>query len=320
PLKGRVFFQPAGCLWCPAGNSDGEQGWNYAASFDPATNQWTQHGMPQFGVRNAPVTALLALRPPTYAAQILTATGTLNRAEVAVPFTEFTDLSKSPPTHVVGPQMAFSRWFANHVLLPDGTLVVVGGAKNDGVTVLGGDANPVSPVKETEMYVPGQDPTKGAWQTLAPMSIDRIYHSTALLLPDATVWVAGSVPAVLYSPASPPRQDAVEIFEPPYLFRGPRPVIEQAPAQVTWDETFNVRTPDAKTVTAVMVRTGAVTHVYNPEQRVIELVVENRTPGVITLRAPPDAALAPPGHYMLFLLKPTEKGPVPSVAPILKLA
>ncbi len=320
PLKGDVFFQPAGCLWCPGGVTQGEPAWNSAAAFDVATNTWRTLGMPPTGVRNAPVTVLLGLRPPEYDARILTASGTIGRTYLAVPLAEITDLSVDPPTHTLTESMAEGRWFPSHVILPDGNVLVMGGAKNDGVTVPGSDANPVSPILSTEMFTPALDGMGGTWATLAPMTIPRVYHSTALLLPDGRVWVAGSVPAQLSNPATPPtRAEAIEIFEPPYLFRGPRPLIESAPAAATWGEAMTIRTPDAETVKAVLVRAGTVTHVYNPEQRLIELVVEARGDAQIIARAPPDSAIAPPGHYMLFLMKDTDKGPVPSVASMVRL-
>ncbi len=317
PLKGRVFFQPGGCLWCPGGTEDGEAMWNYAASFDPATNEWEQHDLTVLGVRNAPVSVLLALRPPAYEAKILTATGTLNRMGLATPLTEITDLSVDPPTHTLSDPMTDARWFANHVLLPDGNVVVVGGARQDGVLLMGSDSNDVAPVRSTELF----SPETGLWSTLAPMSVPRVYHSTALLLPDGRVWVAGSVPGVVSNPVAPGQHEtAIEIFEPPYLFRGDRPVIESAPRHVGWDAEMTIRTPDAAVVTPVLVRTGTVTHVNNPEQRLIELVVKERADGALVAISPPDAALAPPGYYMLFLMKDTKDGPVPSVSTMVHIA
>ncbi len=321
PLQGHVYYQPAGCLWCPGGNSEGEVGWNDAASFDPATNQWTTHDAPLLGVRNSPVTGLLPLRPPEYDARMLTAAGTLGRTGVGTAMAEITDLSTGSPTHTLIDSMAEGRWFPSHVSLPDGTMLVVGGAKQDGVLALGTDSVEATPVLRTELFQPSEDGLSGTWRTLAPITIPRVYHSTALLLPDGRVVVGGSVPNHVANPLThPTRQKALEIFEPPYLFRGPRPVIESAPATTTWGATFVVETPDASHVDAVLVRAGTVTHVYNPEQRLIELVVADRGEGQLTLQAPPHAALAPPGHYMLFLLKDTPDGPVPSVASMLRIS
>ncbi|MGQ0535395.1 MAG: galactose oxidase-like domain-containing protein [Methanobacteriota archaeon] len=325
PLAGHVFFQPAGCLWCPGGNTDAEATWNFAASFDPATNEWATHDRAVFGVRNAPVTVMLPLRPPEYEARILVATGTLARGGAATPFAEITDLSTSPPSATPAAPMREGRWFANHVLLPDGNVMVVGGAKNDGVLVPGSDANPVSPVLGVELFDPLEtDPQTGLpglWRSLAPIETPRVYHSTALLLPDGRVWVAGTVPAQASTVvAERPHTTMVDVYEPPYLFRGVRPVIGSAPAEAAWGERFEVGTTDAADVASVvLVRTGAVTHVYNPEQRLIELVVAERGSDRLVVEAPPDANLAPPGTYMLFLLADRGSGVVPSVATMLQI-
>lgn len=326
PLQGDVFFQPGGCLWCPSGESDGEAAWNFAQSFDVESNTWTQHSLSVLGARQAPITALLALRPPEYSAKILTASGTIQRGFAATPTSEITDLSVVPPTHTLSGDMNEGRWFSNHVLLPDGTVLAVGGAKYDGVLLTGGDANDVAPVLNAELFDPdapasGPGRARGDWRTLAPMTVARVYHSTALLLPDGRVWVAGSVPATVATPAGEtPSEDRNEIFEPPYLFRGDRPAISDAPAAATWGEGFTVKTPDVERIEqVVLVRSGSVTHVYNPEQRLIELVVESRGDGTLSVRAPPNADLAPPGTYMLFLLAKNDAGLVPSVATVLQI-
>lgn len=321
PLAGQVLYQPAGCLWCPGGASEEEAGWSITATFDPGSESWTTHDMALAGARNAPVTAMLPLRPPDYDAHLLTAAGTLQRGGLGTPLAEITDLTGSTPTHHVAEPMEEGRWFPSHVILPDGDILVTGGAKQDGVLLTGSDNAEQTAVLTTELFTPSEDGLSGTWETLAPMKIPRVYHSTSLLLPDGRVLMAGSVPATVQNPATgQPREKGIEIFEPPYLFRGERPLIEEAPTRISWDEPFTIRTADADDVSElVLVRAGSVTHVYNPEQRLIELEVQERGDGTITAMAPPDAALAPPGSYMLFLLEETALGPVPSVAAMVGL-
>jgi hypothetical protein len=75
----------------------------------------------------------------------------------------------------------------------------------------------------------------------------RLYHTTALLLPDARVMVAGHDGA-LNMPPFDTSQYELELFSPPYLF-GPdgapavRPAIGRAPASVLYGATFAVDTP-----------------------------------------------------------------------------
>ena len=102
------------------------------------------------------------------------------------------------------------------------------------------------------------------------MSHYRLYHTTALLLPDARVLVAGSG-----EPAATGLTDdlTAEIFSPPYLFNADgtpatRPVISSVPAKLTYGAAFTVRTASAAEITKVMlVRLSAVTHAFNMNQR-----------------------------------------------------
>ena len=91
------------------------------------------------------------------------------------------------------------------------------------------------PLRSAEIW----DPKTGKWKKLAKAAVDRCYHSTAVLLPDATVLNAGGGE---YSPNNDGNPNPVadthhdaQIFSPPYLFlangmRADRPVITSAPA------------------------------------------------------------------------------------------
>ena len=71
---------------------------------------------------------------------------------------------------------------------------------------------------------------------------------------------------------------------------------------VGYGATFEVTTPDAAQIASVvLVRPGAATHAFDMEQRLVGLsyTVGN---GVLTVTAPPNGNIAPPGYYMLFVL------------------
>jgi hypothetical protein len=196
--------------------------------------------------------------------------------------------------------MQFPRAYHNATLLPDGTVLVTGG----GASSLPADvANAVLPV---EVW----SPTTLTWTTLASMSAPRLYHSEATLLPDARVLISGggrfnndSIPAYQYN---------AEFFAPPYLFKGPRPVITSAPATAPYGGTFTVTTPDAGSITKVsLVRYGAVTHGLNFSQRFLPLAFTLSGGNSLTVTAPANSYLAPPGNYLLFILN---NAGVPSVA------
>jgi len=88
-----------------------------------------------------------------------------------------------------------------------------------------------------------------------------------------------------------------------YLFKGPRPVIAAVPEKVTYGQTFDVGTPDAGAVTmACFMAPSATTHSFNMQQRYIGLKIGDKAANSLTMEAPPNANIAPPGYYMLFLL------------------
>jgi len=147
------------------------------------------------------------------------------------------------------------------------------------------------------------------------METPRLYHSNALLLPDARVLVLGAG-RFLCSCPDPTDQLSAEIYSPPYLFKGSRPVITSAPTLIGYGSTISVQTPDASRIASVsLIRFGAVTHTFNMDQRYLPL---SFTAGAASLnvQTPVNSNVAPPGYYMLFIV---DTNGVPSVATILSL-
>lgn len=153
----------------------------------------------------------------------------------------------------------------------------------------------------------------GLWATLAPMRVPRVYHSTALLLPDGRVLSAGGG----NGPGGIDHPDA-EVYSPPYLFKGPRPTIRSAPTSVGYGERFLIWTSQAASVARVtLVRLSSVTHSYNQNQRFNDLSATiERVSGGVHVRVPASRNECPPGHYMLFIL---DGAGVPSVARIIQI-
>lgn len=217
--------------------------------------------------------------------------------------TTFTlDTTQSSPAWVQTPSMSYPRTFFNLVTLPDDSVLAVGGEtdKNGG--------NIANAVYAAELW----SPQTHVWATMASMHTPREYHSTALLLPDGRVLVSGMGADF----GNVPDEKTAEFFSPPYLFKGPRPVITQAPAQIQYGTNFFVATPDGATIaSATLIRTGAVTHFFDQNTRFTPVTFQQTTGG-LTLSAPANAILAPPGHYMLFIVN---SNGVPSVAPIVQV-
>jgi len=211
------------------------------------------------------------------------------------------DMTQPSPAWRQVASMAQARAFHNSTLLPDGTVIVTGG----GSTLDGHDVTKA--VFAAELW----SPTTETWRTLASASVPRLYHSTALLLPDGRVLSAGSG-----NDSGAVDQTRGQIFSPPYLFKGPRPTITLAPDVIAYGGPFSVQTPDAASIASVsLIRLGAVTHAFDEDQRFLPLAF-TASPGALSIQAPANANLAPPGYYMLFLVG---SNGVPSVASFVRL-
>lgn len=254
---------------------------------------------------------LLALEPPDYQARVLVMGGAGVNPEVitqttpAVATAEILDLSGTDPAWRETQPMTHARVLADATLLPDGTVVVTGGSASGRSDVA---REPVLPIERF-------DPATETWEPMCELAVPRLYHSTALLLPDGRVLVMGKDEPFNPDPFHYPERRG-EAFSPPYLFAGPRPSITTAPAQVGYGSAFPVGTPDAEVVDAArLLRPGSVTHGFNMEQRLVGMEIVARAAGTITVASPPSPNLAPPGWYMLFLLR----AGVPSVGQFLRL-
>jgi hypothetical protein len=197
---------------------------------------------------------------------------------------------------------AFPKWLqprhnANTVILPDGKLLTIGG--NRAATTYD------DPLFQTEMYSTAATET-GQWQAMAPHAIQAAYHSSAILLPDATVLLSQDD---LDHSAAAAAQHKAQIYSPPYLFQGRRPKINNVPTSVSRGQSFDVGT-DRDVASAVLVAPGATTHGNDMHQRAVRLPVQLGSRG-LTATVPNSAGTVPSGYYMLFVL---DSGGIPSVA------
>lgn len=218
----------------------------------------------------------------------------------------YTKIDLSSPTTVWGSDLQLplksgqaqptQRIHPNVVLLPDGTVLVAGGA-------------PVS--EPCWLY----DPSTLSWQEMDELNHERRYHSFALLLPTAEVMACGG------RGQNTAGESVIEVFRPPYLFRGPQPTITGvAPDPIHHGSTFTIQTPNAAQIAMVtLVRPMAVTHQTDSEQRVIPIAFSMTAAGTLTATGPSPMhphGLAPRGWYMLFVI---DNNGVPSKAKFVHL-
>jgi Domain of unknown function (DUF1929) len=222
------------------------------------------------------------------------------------------DLNQANPQWQDAGSMSSPRRHLNSTILPDGQVLITGGTRGGGFV----NIDPGLAVRAAEVW----NPATGDWTTLASNSKMRVYHSVSLLLPDGTVLHGASGDAKAIQPGGAivdvPNEENHEIFSPPYLFKGARPTISSAPATVAYGQEFAVATPNAAQITDVRwIRLGTVTHAFDMGQRANTLTFTRTATGV-QVTAPASSNLAPPGHYMLFVLN---RNGVPSEGKVVRV-
>lgn len=213
------------------------------------------------------------------------------------------DMTAANPQWKLVQSMNFPRRRHNMVILADGQVMAVGGTRRaddvgDPLTLPGA-------VYEGEIWNPATE----QWAVTAPMAVDRMYHSSAVLLPDGRVLTAGGEYGGRYT---------AQIFSPPYLFKGARPVINAAPSSAGYGAglPIDVGISDGSTISGVaLLGLNAVTHAFDHNQRYVPLSF-TQAGATVNAMAPLNANYAPPGYYMLVVKD--SKG-VPSVAKFIRI-
>ena len=250
PLYPRMHVLPNGKVFFSGSTA---QSW----TFDPSNQSWTAGPTTNYGnTRTYGSSVLLPLTPANgYTPKVLI----LGGASPSTATTELIDLSAASPKWVYGPSMIQPRIEMNATILPNGKILTSGGSQidEDGTTAS----------LKAELYDPTVGAT-GAFTSAGSNTYPRLYHSNTILLPDATVLMAGSNPHQgTYDPH-------MEIYSPPYLFNSngtlaTRPAITSVtPGVIGYNSAFQVQTPDAANISSVvLIRAGAVTHSFDMDQR-----------------------------------------------------
>ena len=230
--------------------------------------------------------------------------------------------STSPNWQATGPRTLIDpgpppsspkRTNVNAVLLPTGEVAVVGGMRD-----IAND--PGSAVHEIELYRADTD----SWVTLpaaANTAAPRSYHSTALLMPDGRVWIAGSnmkcnwsfhdvasyppptLPTNAQDDAIDHRDLRIEVFEPWYCGRPDRPTFTLPSIDASWGFQLQIDTAEAVAISrVVLVRCGSATHSFDPDQRLVVVTHSLISQSRIAASIPDNPNLLPPGYYLLFIL------------------
>jgi hypothetical protein len=305
PLYAHLFLMMDGRIFFDGGRMDDD------LQVDPCIIDFTHHpihtvvvpGGSGGGMRNQSASVLM---PPAQDQKVMLIgggpAGKPNKTD-AIDNVDIVDLKDPNPHFVPGTPLNFPRLHLNAILLPDRTIFVTGGSLKQ-------EDAPLARL-QSEIY----DPATGVWSLTAVSTVPRLYHSTALLLPDGRVVAAGGNPdggAHVKWDQDPEEEMRLEIYSPPYLFRGPRPSITAVLEQWNYGQTAKISSPDAGTLRwAHLIRNCITTHSFDGSQRLVDLPITAQANGMVNVTVTNDRNIAPPGWYMLFLVN---NASVPSAA------
>ena len=208
------------------------------------------------------------------------------------------------------------------VYLPDGTLWM-GNGVGYGTAGYGDDRPAIGqsygqePVYMPALYVPNA-PAGGRWNRtgMTASSNERMYHSTAILLPDSSVLISGSNPNKDFTTEQwSSRTDAEKWY--PWYYNEPRPTLpSSAPSNLTYGGAsfdLDLNTTDetaVKSAMVVVIRGGFHTHAIGFGMKYLQLnstyTLDHNTNAsvlhVSQMPGNPGPTLFQPGPAMMFLV------------------
>jgi hypothetical protein len=213
------------------------------------------------------------------------------------------DLSGQQPVLTPTTNISQLRFWSNMTVLADGKVLVSGGSAV---------SNQLTGVAyAAEIW----DPATGQWTLGASAAKPRLYHSTALLLPDGSVLTAGG------GAPGPVKNLNAEIYYPGYLYDAlgqlaARPSIVNSDNPLHSNQQCVVTMGSAEPISRVtLVRTGSATHAFNSDQRFLQPDF-TQSGQTLTVQLPANVNVLLPGFYLLFVFNQTG---VPSVAWIVQV-
>ncbi|WVQ82067.1 hypothetical protein IAT38_004195 [Cryptococcus sp. DSM 104549] len=225
------------------------------------------------------------------------------------------------PTYEDDDFMFEGRSMGQFVMLPDGTFWMGNGVAM-GTAGYGDDGYSVGQsYGQDPLYMPAiynaSAPAGSRWNRtgLVASTNERMYHSTAILLPDSSILIAGSNPNKDFTTDQwRSRTDSERWF--PWFYEETRPTYEGAPANLTYGgDSFNITLSGtdeatAKNTKVVLIRGGFNTHAIGFGQKFLELESSytidmntgNTTVHVSQLPGTPGPTLFQPGPAMFFVV------------------
>ena len=249
------------------------------------------------------------LLPPAQAQKVLIAGGGNVVTNVdAIQSTDLIDLSMANPTYTHGPLLpqgltengnsatmsvtdpgvvpetgVMGKMYVSTVLMPNRKVLETGGALH----------NRADPVFETSVY----DPVANTFTQVTPDPVEHQYHSESFLIPDGRVVSVGS------NPGNGSFDLRISVYSPPYVFATSRPAVTGV-GSTAWAYGSSQRiTTDGAITSAALIKPAAVTHQSDANQRLVDLPLTVNADGSYNVNLTSNANVAPPGYYMLSVLR-----------------
>ncbi|MFJ3336718.1 galactose oxidase-like domain-containing protein [Streptomyces sp. NPDC086766] len=283
--NGKLFYSGSNAGYGPDGVGREPGVW------DVASNRFTR--LPGLSDANMMETSGTVLLPPAQDERFLViGGGGVGESRLSSRRTRVIDLKARNPRFVDGPSLEKGTRYPQSSILPDDSVLVSGGSEDYRGR---GDSN----IHQARLY----DPAANTFKRVADPLVGRNYHSGSILLPDGRVMFFGS--DSLYGDKANTKpgtfEQRIEIYTPPYLYRGARPSLAGGPRTIARGASGTFTSRHASAVRKVrMIRPSASTHVTDVDQRSIALDFK-ASGDRITVTVPKNRNLVQSGWYMLFV-------------------
>ncbi len=295
--NGELFFTGSNSGYGPA-----TQAWRSPGFWDVKTNKFT----PVPGIADAQdlETSASVLLPPAQKQTVMVmGGGGVGQSNSSTARTALLDLSAPDPAWVRGPNLAQPTRYPITVLLPDDNVLVTGGSTY--YRGMHGSDN-----HDTRIYQTAS--SSFAWA--ADAITGRDYHSGGLLLPNGSVLTLGGNPLYGDKDDTQPQtfNQEIDVYFPPYMFQGTRPVISSAPKVMRLSHSYTIKVSQTADIKSLrLMRPDNPTHVTDVNERSVAVSFTQAGNGELKITLPSNDNLLPPSYYMLFAAN--SKG-VPSAA------
>ena len=295
--NGQLFFSGSN-----AGYGSSTPNWRTPGFLNPGTGRFR----PVPGIlspQNLETSASVLLPPAQKQTVMVLGGGGVGQSSTATARTALINVSAPDPHWVRGPDLARPTRYPITVLLPDDEVFVSNGSRYY-------RGMHRSDNRDARIY----DVATNSFSWAASPITGRDYHSGGILLPDGSVLTLGGNPLFGNKQDTAPQtfNQEIDVYLPPYMFRGARPRILRAPGVMRLGHRYLIKVSPAADIKYLrLMRPDNPTHVTDVNARSIAISFLRVSRGELEITLPSNPNLVPPSYYMLFAV--TQRG-IPSPA------